>query len=79
MKYDDRKAFVGVDGIATLVSVLSGKVNFQVRRLFKRKRKIEKFTGKVTLICSFVDLFWLGHTEVVRRGHTVKQKKYKLL
>jgi hypothetical protein len=43
MKCDGRKAFVGVDGIATLVSVLSGKVNFQARRLFKRKRKFGKF------------------------------------
>jgi hypothetical protein len=33
MKCDGRKAFVGVDGIATLVSVLSGKVNFQVKAL----------------------------------------------
>lgn len=28
---DYRKAFVGVDGISTLVSVLSGKVNFQIQ------------------------------------------------
>jgi hypothetical protein len=51
---DGRKAFVGVDGIATLVSVLSGKVNFQVRRYLNEREKSEK----ETVILSFVDLSW---------------------
>ena len=54
MKCDGRKAFVGVDGIATLVSVLSGKVNFQVKALYIKEREksenLEVFKERVSLI-----------------------------
>jgi hypothetical protein len=41
MKCDGRKAFVGVDGIATLVSVLSGKVNFQVIDFLTKEKNLK--------------------------------------
>jgi hypothetical protein len=45
MKCDGRKAFVGVDGIATLVSVLSGKVNFQVKGFLNERENLKNLEG----------------------------------
>ena len=44
LRIDDyRQAFVAVDGINTLVSVLSGRVNFQVAVFFKSSRLSSRF------------------------------------
>merc|ERR1711892_477662 len=75
LRLDDyRQAFVGVGGIATLVSVLSGRVNFQIQYQLTFCLWVLSFNVEVaTKLNKFGESFWQSSETLLR-----SQKNWRL-